>query len=620
MPAPYRPTPLLPARLKYRDGTPYSAAYGDVFHTRAGALAQAESVFLRGNDLPTRWQGEDRFCIVETGFGLGHNFLATWAAWRDDSRRCGRLHFVATEKHPFPAADLALAHRDAGVPAALSAELCERWPLLVPGFHRVELDGGRVVLSLLFGDAADTLPQLVARADAIYLDGFAPDRNPDMWSPPVFAALAALARPGCTLATWSVSSAVRRGLAEAGFSTEKRPGFGGKRDMLVGQRDGTASASPPVTRHALVIGAGLAGCGITERLALRGWTVDLVDAADGPAQAASGNIAGAFRPVPSADDKPLSRLTRAGFSFALGHFARLAQASHTVRGDSCGALHVARDERQASKQREAIAALALPAEFVRWVDAAEAATLCGQPCAQGGWWFPHGGWIQPGSLCNASLAAAGARLHTHYDSRVARIHLLDGAWQAIDDDGRLIAAAPNLILANAHDARRLGGFPRLPLRPARGQVSHLHAASVATLKSVVCGQGYVTPEVDGLIPTGASFLVDDLDMTLRDDEHAENLDKLQRMLPGYAKGLPPTGLSGRVGLRPVTLDKLPVVGTAGQPGLSLLSGFGARGLVWGSLCAELLASQLEGEPLPLEQALVAQLAPQRFDLSTSAST
>ncbi|MEC5396745.1 bifunctional tRNA (5-methylaminomethyl-2-thiouridine)(34)-methyltransferase MnmD/FAD-dependent 5-carboxymethylaminomethyl-2-thiouridine(34) oxidoreductase MnmC [Uliginosibacterium sp. H1] len=615
---PHRPTPLIPARLEQRDSTPYSATYGDVFHTRAGALAQAEHVFLRGNDLPVRWQGQQRFCIVETGFGLGHNFLATWAAWRDDPRRCERLHFVSAEKHPFPADDLAQAHHDAGVPKALSDALCERWPLLVPGFHRIELEGGRVVLSLLFGDAAETLPELVAQADAIYLDGFAPDRNPDMWSPPVFAALAAAARPGCTLATWSVSAAVRHGLAEAGFTTEKRPGFGGKRDMLTGQRDGVAPAADAAVRHALIIGAGLAGCGLAERLALRGWQVDLVDAADAPAQGASGNIAGAFRPVPSVEDKPLSRLTRAGFSFALGHFARLADAGHPIRRASCGALHLARDERQASKQREAIAALGLPPEFVRWVSADEAATLCGQPCAYGGWWFPQGGWVQPGSLCTASLAATGARLSSHYGRNVARIRHADGLWQALDDEGRIIASAPVLILANAHDARRLGGFARLPLRAARGQVSHLAATAVASLQSVVCGQGYVTPAVDGLIPTGASFLVDDLAMELREAEHAENLDKLQRMLPGYAHGISPSGLAGRVGLRPVTLDKLPVAGEAGRPGLHLLNGYGARGLVWGSLCAELLASQLHGEPLPLERDLVAMLSPLRFDLANSA--
>lgn len=94
-------TPLQPARLEFAaDGTPYSAAFGDVYHSAHGGPAQARHVFLGGNDLPRRWQGRDRFVILETGFGLGLNFLAAWQAWQDDPQRCRRLHFVSFEKHP----------------------------------------------------------------------------------------------------------------------------------------------------------------------------------------------------------------------------------------------------------------------------------------------------------------------------------------------------------------------------------------------------------------------------------------------------------------------------------------------------------------------------------------
>ena len=145
---------LTPARLAYADdGTPFSAEYGDLYHSAQGGLAQAQHVFLRGNGLPERWAGAPRFTILEAGFGLGLAFLAAWQAWREDPRRCARLHFVSVEKHPFGAQDLAVLHAPHAELAPLSAELRDAWPMLVPGMHRLEFEQGRVVLTLAFGDA-----------------------------------------------------------------------------------------------------------------------------------------------------------------------------------------------------------------------------------------------------------------------------------------------------------------------------------------------------------------------------------------------------------------------------------------------------------------------------------
>ena len=230
--------PIAAAPLTFNaDGLPVSQRYGDVYHAAAGAHAQARHVFLAGNGLPQRWAESDRFVIVETGFGLGVNFLATWRAWSTDALRCRRLHFISFEKHPFSAADLAQAHALWPEFAPLSAALCAAWPPLVGGRHEVMLAGGRVVLTLYFGDARELLPAIAGEvcADAFYLDGFSPATNPELWSPELCCSLARLARHGTTLATWSVAGAVRRALAAAGFDVERRPGFAGKRQMLVGR-------------------------------------------------------------------------------------------------------------------------------------------------------------------------------------------------------------------------------------------------------------------------------------------------------------------------------------------------------------------------------------------------
>ncbi len=224
-----------PARIAFTEqGIPYSATFDDIYHTSDGGLGQVEHVFMAGNGLPLRWRGRATFTILETGFGLGLSFLATWHAWRNDRERSQNLHFISVEKYPFQPADLARLHADWPQFAGLSAKLIAAWPPLCEGRHDLSLEDGRVQLTLLFGDALVQLPQLEETADAIYLDGFAPSKNPDMWSLPLFGHLARLAAPGCTLATWAVAGFVRRGLAEAGFCVHRIRGFGGKRQMLSG--------------------------------------------------------------------------------------------------------------------------------------------------------------------------------------------------------------------------------------------------------------------------------------------------------------------------------------------------------------------------------------------------
>ena len=226
--------PLEPARLtRAADGTPVSEIYGDIYHSAAGGHAQARHVFLAGNGLPARWQGRECFVILETGFGHGLNFLATWLAWRDDPQRCHELNFVSFEKHPFQAADLALAQAAWPEFALIAEQLRQRWPALEQGVYRLEFESARLVITLVFGDADDILPRLATAVDAFYLDGFSPARNPELWSPALCLSLAHVAVSGATLATGSVARSVRQVLAAARFEVNKRPGFAGKRQMLV---------------------------------------------------------------------------------------------------------------------------------------------------------------------------------------------------------------------------------------------------------------------------------------------------------------------------------------------------------------------------------------------------
>ena len=619
--------PLQPARLEFNaDGTPFSAAYGDVYHSAHGGPEQSRHVFIGGNDLPARWQGRERFVILETGFGLGLNFLATWQAWRDDPQRCARLHFVSIEKHPFNAADLAVAQRAWPQFSALAAQLQGQWPPLTSGIHRLRLDEGAVILTLVFGDATTQLRQLDAGADAFYLDGFSPARNPALWSPELCRTLARLAAPGATLATWSVAGAVREALAAAEFDLEKRPGFAGKKQMLVGRFRSRRPArhTPPSDRRALIIGAGIAGCTTAHRLAASGWQVTVLDQAAQPGSGASGNLAGVLRPLPSADDNRLSRLTRAGYLATRALLATLP----TARWSPCGVLHLGREGEHEAQQRRTVDALALPPDVLQYVDAAQASQLLGWPVDTGGWWFPNGGWVQPPSLCRAALAAFPENIAFRPFVAVDRLERAKTMWQAFDCEGQLLAEAPLVVMASGVAATDFAQLAWLPQRAARGQVSHLPAESLAPLSRVVCKLGYATPAVDGLALAGATLSTADPDAQERVADHAENLARLNLMLPGYAQGIDPAHLLGRVGFRPMSPDRLPIVGPVPDAsavpanarlhslprhsGLWCMQGFGARGIVWSALMADLLVSRIEGDPLPLENDLVDALDPGRF--------
>jgi tRNA 5-methylaminomethyl-2-thiouridine biosynthesis bifunctional protein len=609
---PSDPTRLEPAIIDVdAHGCARSARYDDIYHPAEGAIGQARHVFLEGNGLPERWAGRRRYTILETGFGLGLNFLATWDELRSDPRGPQRLHFVSVEAHPCTAADLAHAHGGWPELGELSRALIAAWPPLVPGFHRLHLDAGRVTLTLLFGDAATQLAELDAVADAIFLDGFSPDRNPAMWSDALVAQVGRLAAPDATAASWTVAVGVRAKLGTIGFQVGKVSGYGYKREMLVARRSGPRPSEATNPRHAVIVGAGLAGTSCAERLAARGWQIDLVERHSGPAVEGSGNRCGVLRPVLNLPDNANARLARAAFLYAVRHVRALGLPPESW-GDT-GVLHVAPSAAEAGRMARIGERHAFAPEYVCDVTADRASVLAGHRVAGPGWWFPRGAWADPRAVCNGNLESGGERIVRHFDRSALRIDGENGQWRVSGSGGREIACAPVVILANAFDVRTLlPGLP-VPLARVRGQISYLPALPGRRLDAVVCGDGYVAPLPGGGYCVGATFDAGDDDLALRAADHAQNLDRIERLLPGFAPALDRNALPGRVAHRTTTPDRLPACGPASpnQPGAWVFTGLGARGLIWAPLCAEALASRLDDEPLPFERSLMTAIDPGR---------
>lgn len=225
------------------DGSPHSPRFNDRYHSRTGGLAQAVTVFLAASGLPQRWRARAQFTVLETGFGLGLNFLTTWAAWEADAQRCECLHFFSVEAYPVAAADI-MRNVQAPDPGSatdpelmarvpvLALELAEAWKDLTSGIHRLRFADGRVQLTLAVGEVLPMLNSLVCEADAVYLDGFSPALNPEMWSSATLQGVATHCRAGTTLASYTVAQSVRRNLEQLGFCVEKREGLPPKRHRL----------------------------------------------------------------------------------------------------------------------------------------------------------------------------------------------------------------------------------------------------------------------------------------------------------------------------------------------------------------------------------------------------
>lgn len=617
------------------DGLPFAVGCGDRYHPRAGALEQARHVFLDGNGLPPRWAGRQHFVIAETGFGLGNNFLATWAAWRGDEQRCERLHFLSVELHPPRVEDLVAWPRDAEV-RPLSDELARQWPTLTHGLHTLRFDEGRVWLHLAFGDVADWLPEWVARIDAFFLDGFAPDRNPRMWEPRLFKSLARLAAPDATASTWSAARAVREGLVSAGFEVHKAPGQGGKRDITAAHfvPPATRRSAPPgrprereVEHHALIVGGGLAGCAAAWALAEQGWRSTVLDHHAEPACEASGNPGGLFHGVVTRDDGLHARWHRAS-ALAFAPVARHAMADG-VPGAVDGLLRLAHEFVDAEAMGVLLQRLGLPMGYAEALDAAEASRRAGLPLSGPAWFFPGGGWLAPRALSAWYLRRTAGLAQWQGDATVERLRREGNVWQALDAQDRVLATAATVVLANGADAMRLLGVADWPLESIRGQLSIAPATALALPRLPVAGSGYLLPAVGSQAVFGATAQPDDMDGTVRMQDHRLNLERLAALTAG-ATGPRAEELTGRVGWRCSATDRLPVigavpdgaapaVGSADQPrfvprreGLFVFTALGSRGIGVSALGARLLAAWVTAAPSPVEASLMDAVDPARF--------
>ncbi len=635
-------------------GVPYSRTFSDTYFDRSDGLQESRHVFVDGCELTSAWAGKNSFTVCELGFGSGLNFLATWDAWQQTAKGGNALHYVGIEGSPLAASDMRRAHSLFPQISGLSQLLVDAYPAPRPGFHRLWFKEQRVCLTLLIGHVDDMLAQTSGPVDAWFLDGFAPDRNPEMWAPSVLESISALSADGARVATYSVAGAVRRGLENAGFNVAKRPGHGKKRHALSGANHLPKDIRDPApwfripsrvrtnSQHIAVIGAGIAGACVAHAARQRGLRVTVIDKNQAVASEASSVPWAVLSPRFTAEPSVESEFYAQAWRQAIPLFESLTQKNSSDVFRQIGTFIVAPSAEDATRHDKIIAQRVLPEDHMVVAGPETAEAITGIPIGHGGFFLPRGGLLQMSEACQALLRSANVILN----QSVASIERRGGSWALFGKNGEDVLAADAVVLASGISCTEFDQCADLPLRLRHGQLTSITSTGQSeAIKTALAGKGTVTPVVDGGHVIGATF--DHFPGRIGENAHStseeadiRNVSQAHHMVPRVLDDSEVRSDRSWANVRSTTPDHLPIAGPVAvverypslygdvhhgrhwkrypdapyHDGLFVLGGLGARGATSAPLLAELIVSEMCGEPLPVSRPVADALHPARFTM------
>ncbi len=671
--------PIVPAKIHFNEqGVPVAEDFDDVYFSNQSGLEESRYVFIKNNQLPERWLESAQsvsskklsqpFVIAETGFGSGLNFLAVWAMYQNTRRTLAeqnepdvlpKLHFITVEKFPMTADEIAKANTPWPELKPLVDKLIQQYPALYSGCHRIELEGGNVILDLWFGDVDEILPDMhIAKdglVDAWFLDGFAPDKNPQMWQPKLYQHMMKLSKANGTFATFTAAGQVRRDMKSAGLEVEKRKGFGRKREMLAGFVNNKKRENQPKPwyfrsqaksdgQSIAIIGGGIASSCCALALVKKGYDVTLYCKDEALAQAASGNRQAGFYPQLQADMNAQSLTYLHCFDFAHRYYQNLLTEGYQFAHDWCGVNMLAFTPALLSRYQNLVGKQQWPDSTFAWLKPEQTTEKAGIELPYWSLFFEYAGWLNPSELIQAQISAAQSTgsFQVIYNKELKSFERnTSHHWQLEWQDGTVVQKDILLLTTGADaESRQLPYLNTLPLSSVRGQVEHLSSIDTTTsLKTVICHKGYFTPPLNGLHTLGSTYVKHDDGIDYRLEEEQKNIMTQINALNDidWPSMLEPEH-HGRASIRCATPDRLPVMGglfddriqrqqfselykalpdstyplAESVSNLYTLTGLGSRGICTAPLLAEAIACQISGQPMPLSRTLLDIVNPNRF--------
>lgn len=666
------------AAIEWRDNAPFCSEFNDVYYRSEqpfaeNGLKETEYLFIQQNHLQQRWRelpdqpdsSNGVFVIGETGFGTGLNFLTACDLWLKTAPKNWRLQFISTEIRPIAATDLKAIHQSWSVFSELSQQLLDQYPVLTPGVHLISLAEGRIQLLLMLGEANQMLKSIgqssqacfasyqTKSVDAWFLDGFAPIKNPDLWSDEIFNTVASLSNEKTTFATFTCASKVRKGLLKVGFEVSKFEGFGSKRESLKGRYSRQLKSEKLTSTHwhlnrsvdlktqrdALIIGAGIAGCTAAAALARRGFKVTVIDRHKSVANEGSGNLQAVVYPKLSRQNDALPRINLSAMTLASRYYKPYWEQG---LGEQCGVMLLPDSDQSRLNLQQIAERYADHSDLVRQIDRQQICSISGLSLqAEQGLFFPNLGWLPPRELCEKILQQHQICL---ISADVDQIYHCPSSsrWAVKDQRANVIASGETLVIASAYESPNFSQTDFLSVNQLRGQVSHIPSENALNdLKTVICGKGYIAPTSQGVQSCGASYNKGLLSTELREQDHRANIEMLCKTDPKIADAInieQPQQLQGRANFRCTTNDYLPIVGAVPNaqqfiqqyrglrhdatstiegfgnyhPNLYIHCGLGSRGLSYAPLTAEILAADINAEIAPIERDLKLAMHPARF--------
>ena len=534
---------------------------------------------------------------MEIGFGVGINFLATCEEWLNESKSKKPLQYIAFDKALFSLKQFEKAIGHYPNLKNFSNEYIKEYPYNIAGTQRISLFENRISLTLILDDIQTSLSYFnnASDIDAWYLDGFSPDKNPDMWSKEIFRQIYRSSHNDSTFSTYASARLVKDNIENSDLTYKIAEGFANKRHMLKGTVKTNKTKELIKQKKVAIIGSGIAGSTLAYTLAERGHKVDLYEQDEEICSRASGNDLLITYPRLSAFDSPYARFCIHSFLFASSFYDRLK----TIAWNRCGVLLLNHDDSSLKRQTSLLNARSDDKLFEA-LSCEEASKKANLKLNNGGMFFKKGGFIEPKILCQSLLTHKN--IYQILSTKIEKLDF-DGINHKIVTNGKVIEYE-EVCLCAGHTSKELIDLDGLSSK--RGQISYVDSSNdFENLKFPICGSGYFSPKVNGTHIVGSSYS-DIKNGDIDEEEHKSNMEKL-KTIHSFDVNI----VNGKVGFRAVTKDRMPLVGV--KKGIYVNTGHGSRGSTSSPLCAEIIADLIDEKPLPVDDGIANALDLNRFN-------
>ena len=658
------------AHTKWLKDTLYSVAYEDFYSSLTSALEESNYVFVEKNNLKKRWANlpndKNHFTIGEVGFGAGINFLNCCNEWLKMDLDNKRLIYFAAEQSPLRLKDLKRAHKKWQSLDAISKEFLLNYPRLCGGFNFIDLCNGKIQLCLMIDDAEIAFKNLIqseasgsggtpsTAVDVWFLDGFAPKQNSSAWSEKLIHQISRLSSNGTTLSSYSAASSVQSRLRSHGFDISLCDGFGAKREMITAKFKAYASSSSTLpslnwyiqkksktkpAQNLFILGGGIAGCTTAVALKKRGFNVSIIDRHGEVGKEASANSRAVIYPKLSTESGSLAEFNLIALKLATNYYRELWAND---LGEQCGVLLLPSSNKESEEFSKLQTKHQCNDKFFELVNLKQIQKLSGIKLdIAHGLFFPSLGWLSIPKVCKFITKKYDIPIISK-DAKEISLVKRDNSWDVFDQNDAVIVNAKKLIIANSYEAQNLKPTSYLSLKKLRGQVTEFCSNQESEkLKCVICGDGYLTPSINGIHACGATYNHNDLAESINELDHRANFGKListDLKFKNLIHNIDSTDISGWVGFRGTTRDYLPFAGPVPNfdemkekfsylrldakkasddigsyfPNLYVNSGMGSRGLSYAPFCAEIIAAEISNQIPFIPKQIRLDIHPARF--------